>query len=94
MLQMKHRSDEIAPQLFPELTFLLRQKISRITPEIAFRTYEREWRWVNYQMMSNVERMFLIELIDEIGGGVFEPFLDKFGKARERVVIEVDESAR
>lgn len=39
--------------------------------------------------MSNDERMLLIELIDEINGGIFEPFLDTFGKVRERVIVEL-----
>lgn len=86
---MRYRSDDIDPVGFPQLFYLLWYRIGIITPQEALRTYETHWRFVNYEMMSNDERMLLIELIDELSGGIFEPYFDDLGQDRRQVVVEL-----
>jgi len=86
---MKYRSDEIDPVGFPQLFYLLWYKLGIITPQEAFATYKNHWRFVNYDEMSNDERMLLIELIDELSNGVFEPFFDDLGQDRRPVIVEL-----
>lgn len=90
---MRNRSDKIDPVGFPQLFYLLWYRIGTITPQEAFTTYETHWRFVSYPMMNNDERMLLIDLIDELAGGVFEPFVDDLGQDRMRVIIELDDDA-
>ncbi len=87
---MKYRPDEIDPVVFPQLFYLLWYCADTITPERAFRTYEAHWRFVTYAMMSNDERMLLIELVDELSGGVFKPYFDDLGEDRRVVIIELE----
>lgn len=86
---VKRRSDEIDPTLFPQLFYLLWYRIGIITPQEAFKTYVTQWRFVNYEMMSNDERMLLIELIDELSDGIFEPFFDDLGQDRRPVIVDL-----
>ncbi|WP_143849475.1 hypothetical protein [Octadecabacter ascidiaceicola] len=44
---------------------------------------------MNYKMVHNDERMLLQELIDELSGGIFEPYLDEHGKDRRPVIVEL-----
>ena len=86
---MKRRSDEIDPVKFPQLFYLLWYKTDVITPWHALEAYKRQWRCVNYEMMHNDERLLLIELIDELSCGVFEPWFDEQGHDRRPVTIEM-----
>ncbi|MCK8463077.1 hypothetical protein MUY35_04350 [Aliiroseovarius sp. S1339] len=86
---MKRRSDEIDPVKFPQLFYLLWYKTDVITPWHALEAYKRQWRFVNYEMMHNDERLLLIELIDELSCGVFEPWFDEQGHDRRPVTIEM-----
>ena len=86
---MKRRPDEIDPVGFPQLFYLLWCKADIITPEEALETYTNHWHYVNYEMMSNDERMLLIKLIDELSNGIFEPFFDDLGQDRRPVVVEL-----
>lgn len=89
IFDMKRRPDEIDPVKFPQLFYLLWYKTDLITPLQALEAYECQWRFVNYELMHNDERMLLIELIDELSCGVFEPWFDKQGHDRRPVTIEM-----
>lgn len=86
---MKYRTDQINVAEFSELHFWRLNRTGDVSPRTAFEALERDWRCVDNAKMSNDDRMPLIELIDEFGGGVFEPFMDTFGKVRDRVIVEL-----
>ena len=90
---MKNRSDKIDSVEFPQLFYFLWYKEGIITPREAFKTYETQWLFVNYEMMSNDERMLLIELIDQLSLGIFEPCIDECCKDRRPFTVEVEEGA-
>jgi len=83
----------IDPVRFPQLYFLLSFNLDQISPQQALKTYEKEWRWVNLRMMSNNWRMLLIELIDKLAGGIFEPWFDEAGDVRKPVIEELEVGA-
>ena len=86
---MKYRSDEIDPSKFAELFNVLVHRTDVVTPTVALEAYLRQWRFVNYEIMHNDERMLLQELIDELSGGIFEPYFDEHGNNRRPVIVEL-----
>lgn len=62
---------QIVPADFPELKRLVwnRDPTRSVDAEDAFRLYERNWRFVEVEALTERERQLINALEDEFGGG-------------------------
>lgn len=59
---------------YPLLDLLLWDtKIEVLTPERAFETYEKRWRYLDEALLSQQERTLIQTLIKNVGHGIFMP---------------------
>jgi hypothetical protein len=87
---MTSPSDTFDPITCPQLNRLVWHKRGMISREVAFKTYETYWRYLNYEAMAPFERELLVGLIDEFSDGAFKPYLDDLGRDRAEVIVELD----
>lgn len=66
-----HFGPEIVPAEFPELKTLVwnRDPARPIAAEEVFALYERNWRFVDQDFLTDKERLLIQELTDEYGHG-------------------------
>jgi hypothetical protein len=66
-----HFGPEIVPAQFPELKTLVwnRDPARPIAAEEVFALYERNWRFVDAQNLTDDEKLLIKELTDEFGHG-------------------------
>tara|TARA_Y100001949_G_C15902778_1_gene293341 strand:- start:48 stop:257 length:210 start_codon:yes stop_codon:yes gene_type:complete len=58
--------------LYPELDLLLWDRAERyITPKEAFATYEKRWRYLNSETITDREQALIAQLTNTIGHGHF-----------------------
>lgn len=66
--------DRINREHYPELDLLLWDMHNKfVTPEVAFRTYEERWRFVDETKLTKEEKRLVAKLVNDLGGGIFMP---------------------
>ena len=61
---------------YTELNHILwDSKRAFITPEDAFKLYERRWPYVDQRKLVDKEKQLIKQLIEQIGNGLFMPVL-------------------
>lgn len=66
-----HRTDEIIPARFPELSKLVwnRDPLRPMRGDEVFAVYERNWRFVDHEHLTEAETRLIEELGDKYGRG-------------------------